>query len=79
MIRKQVWIVGAVLVAIPLLRRRTQPVGSGFALLASGILAAIGNLVLAPSGPSSNLALNLLSNIGPIPMLVAFSYLSRFT
>ncbi|HEU4578454.1 MAG TPA: hypothetical protein VFS67_09375 [Polyangiaceae bacterium] len=69
------WLAGTVLVAIPWLRQSQQPTWMAYALLASGVLAVLGNLVLAPSGPASNLALNLLSNMGPVPLLAAFAHL----
>jgi hypothetical protein len=35
----------------------------------------IGNLVIAPSGPASNLAINLLSNLGPVLLVIGVGYL----
>ena len=69
------WFVGAVLVGIPFARRRAQPSWIGYVLVASGILVVIGNLIIAPSGPASNLAINLLSNMGPVLLLIAIGYL----
>ena len=56
---------GAVLLAIPFLRGRLQPMWVGIALLAGAALSLAGDLV-ARDGPSSSLALNLFSNLGPI-------------
>lgn len=69
------WLVGAVLVAIPFVRRRTKPAWVGYVLLVSPVWMVIGNLVIAPSGPSANLALNLLSNMGPVLLLIPLGYL----
>ena len=60
---------GVVLLAIPFLRGRMHPRWIGWALPASAFLTVLGDL-LAPSGPSSNLALNLLSNSGPMLLLI---------
>jgi hypothetical protein len=35
----------------------------------------VGNFVIAPSGPASNLAVNLLSNLGPVLLLIGLGYL----
>lgn len=69
------WLVGTVLLAIPFIRRREQPSWVGYTLSASGIWVVIGNLFIAPSGPASNLAVNLLSNMGPVLLLVGLGYL----
>lgn len=63
------WCVGAVLLAIPFLRRRARPRWVGYALVASAVWMIVGNLLIAPSGPASNLAVNLLSNLGPVLLL----------
>ena len=67
-------LVGAVFLAIPFLRGRMQPRWIGYVLLASALLAVIGDFI-APNGPSTNLAINLLSNLGPVLLLVALGYL----
>jgi hypothetical protein len=73
------WIVGAVLAAIPFVRHRAGPGWVGYVLIASAIAAVVGNLVIAPSGPASNLGLNLLSNSGPVLLLVGLGYLGLRT
>jgi hypothetical protein len=35
----------------------------------------VGNFVIAPGGPASNLAVNLLSNLGPVLLLIGLGYL----
>jgi hypothetical protein len=69
------WFVGAMLLATPFIRRRVQPSWVGYALPLSAVWVVIGNLVIAPSGPASNLAVNLLSNMGPVLLLVGIGYL----
>ena len=64
------WLVGGVLLAIPFIRKRVQPTWVGYALVASAVWMIMGNLVIAPSGPASNLAINLLSNLGPVLLLI---------
>ena len=68
------WIAGAVLVAIPFIRHRAGPAWVGYVLLASSVALVVGNLLIAPSGPASNLALNLISNMGPVLLLAAIGY-----
>lgn len=67
------WFVGTILLAIPFVRGRLSPRWVGYVLLASGIWVVVGNLVIAPSGPAANLAINLLSNLGPVLLLVAIA------
>jgi hypothetical protein len=43
-------------------------------LLAAALLRVVGSFI-APSGPASNLAINLLSNLGPMLLMVALGYL----
>jgi hypothetical protein len=69
------WVVGACLIAIPFVRGRDKPGWVGYVLLASAGWMVIGNLVIAPSGPESNLGLNLLSNMGPVLFLIAVGVL----
>jgi hypothetical protein len=68
-------LIGTVLLAIPFLRGRVRPNWVGYVLVASVLMTLIGNLVIAPSGPATNLALNLLSNLGPVLLLVALGAL----
>jgi hypothetical protein len=35
----------------------------------------VGSFVIAPDGPASNLAVNLLSNLGPVLLLIGLGYL----
>lgn len=65
---------GTVLLAIPFMRGRVRPRWVGFLLPASAILTVAGNFV-APNGPAANVAVNLLSNIGPVLLMVAFGVL----
>lgn len=69
------WFAGAVLLAIPFIRGRVQPRWVGYVLPASALWMAVGNFILAPSGPASNLTINLLSNLGPGLLLVAVGHL----
>ena len=65
---------GSVLLAIPFIRGRVQPRWVGYVLLASALLAVIGD-VIAANGPATNVAINLLSNLGLILLLVVLGYL----
>jgi hypothetical protein len=67
-------LVGTVLLAIPFLRRRVEPVWIGYVLPAAALLTVLGDLI-APTGPSSNFAINLTSNLGPVLLMVAFGSL----
>lgn len=67
-------VVGAGLLAYPFLRGRVAPRWVGYALPAAALLRVAGNL-LAPSGPAANLAINLLSNLGPVLLLIALGTL----
>ena len=69
------WCAGAVLLALPFIRKRAQPTWVGYALVASAVWMIIGNLLIAPSGPASNLAVNLLSNLGPVLLLAGVARL----
>jgi hypothetical protein len=69
------WLAGTVLLAIPFIRGRLHPRWVGYALSISGLWVVIGNLLIAPSGPATNLAINLLSNLGPVLLLVAVGHL----
>jgi hypothetical protein len=67
-------IVGAVLLAIPFVRGHAGSAWVGPVLLAAAGMVVVGN-VLAPKGPSSNVAVNLLSNAGPVLLMVALGAL----
>jgi hypothetical protein len=69
------WLIGAVLLAIPLVKGPARTRWVGFLLPASALWALVGSLVIAPDGPASNLAVNLLSNLGPVLLLIGLSYL----
>jgi len=66
--------VGSVLLAIPFIQGHVQPSWVGYMLPAAAFLRVAGNFI-APSGPATNLAINLLSNLGPMLLLVALGYL----
>jgi hypothetical protein len=66
---------GAVLLAIPFVRGRARPRWIGYVLPAAAIMTLIGDAFLAPGGPASSLAINLLSNSGTVLLLVALGYL----
>jgi hypothetical protein len=67
-------LIGSMLLAIPFLWGRIQPRWVGYVLPSAALLTVAGAL-LAPSGPASNLAVNLLSNIGPVLLMGALGYL----
>ena len=69
------WLVGAVLLAVPFVRDHVRPRWVGYLLILAGVWMVAGNLLIAPSGPASNLALNLLSNLGPVLLMVPLGYL----
>jgi hypothetical protein len=69
------WITGAVLLAVPFIRGRVHPRWIGYLLPVSALWVVVGNLVIAPSGPASNLAVNLLSNLGPVLLVIGIGYL----
>jgi hypothetical protein len=70
-----VWLLGAVLLAIPLVRGPVRSRWVGYILPASALWALLAVLVIAPDGPASNLAVNLLSNLGPVLLLIGLGYL----
>ena len=69
------WLVGAALLAVPFVGGRVRPRWVGYLLPASALWVAVGTLVVAPGGPASNLAVNLLSNLGPVLLLIGLGYL----
>ncbi len=73
------WLAGAVLIAIPHLKGESRPRWIGYLLPLSAIWFMIGSFVIAPDGPASNLAVNLLSNLGPVLLLVALAGLGSRT
>jgi hypothetical protein len=66
--------VGSVLLAIPFLWGRVQPRWVGYMLPGAVLLTVVGDLI-APTGPATNLAINLLSNMGPVLLMGALGYL----
>ena len=69
------WLVGAVLLAMPFIRGRVRPRWVGYVLPVSALWVVVGDLVIAPSGPAKNLVVNLLSNLGPVLLMVGLGYL----
>jgi hypothetical protein len=69
------WLLGAVLLAVPIVGRLARGRWVGFVLPASALWALVGIFVIAPDGPASNLAVNLLSNMGPALLLLGLGYL----
>jgi hypothetical protein len=67
-------LVGTVLLAIPFVRGRVRPRWVGYLLPAAALLTVAG-VVVAPSGPAADLAVNLLSNLGPVLLMVALGAL----
>jgi len=69
---------GAVLLAIPFLRGRAQPRWVGFVLVAAAAMLLLGNAI-APAGPSRDVGINLLSNLGPVLLMVGLGALGART
>src|SRR5829696_2737573 len=69
------WLVGAVLLAVPFVRRQARARWVGYLLPVSALWVLVGSFVIAPDGPASNLAVNLLSNLGPVLLLIGVGYL----
>jgi hypothetical protein len=69
------WLVGAVLLAVPFVGGRVRPRWVGYVLPASALWVLVGSFVIAPDGPARNLAINLLSNLGPVLLLIGLGYL----
>ncbi len=69
------WLVGAVLLAFPFMRGPARARWIGYLLPASALWFLVGSFVIAPGGPASNLAVNLLSNLGPVLLLIGLGYL----
>ena len=65
---------GSLLLAIGFIRGRVQPGWVGYMLPVAAILRVVGSFI-APRGPATNLVINLLSNLGPMLLLVALGYL----
>jgi uncharacterized membrane protein YhaH (DUF805 family) len=66
---------GAVLLGLPFMRGRLQPRWVGYVLPMSALWVVVASLVIAPAGPAPNPIVNLISNLGPVLLLVALGYL----
>ena len=69
------WLLGAVLLAVPFVRGPARPRWVGYLLPGSALWVAVSTFIIAPGGPASNLAVNLLSNLGPVLLLIGLGYL----
>lgn len=69
------WLAGALLLGLPFIRGRAEPRWVGYLLPVSALWMAFGSLVIAPAGPAANMAVNLLSNLGPVLLLIALGQL----
>lgn len=69
------WIGGCLLLAIPFIRKQAQPTWVGYSLVLSAAWIVIGNVILAPGGLASNLAINLVSNLAPVFLLIGIATL----
>ncbi len=67
-------VTGAALLAVPFLTRRLPPRWLGFVLLASAAMLMAG-VAIAPAGPSDDIAVNLVSNLGPALLMFALGVL----
>jgi hypothetical protein len=68
--------VGIALFAIPFVRGLVDSRWIGYVLIASAVMT-VGGVFLAPSGPATTLTLNLLSNLGPVLLMIAFGDIGR--
>jgi hypothetical protein len=66
---------GTIVLAITLARRGSQSRWIGYVLAGSALMLIVGDFVIAPGGPSSNVAINLVSNLGPMLLMVAVAAL----
>jgi hypothetical protein len=69
------WLLGAVLLAVPFVGGRVRPRWVGYVLPASALWFLVGGFVVAPGGPASGLAVNLLSNLGPVLLPIGLGHL----
>jgi hypothetical protein len=67
-------VVGVVLFSIPFVRGIVDPRWIGYVLISSAIMT-IGGIFVAPGGPATSIAINLLSNLGPVLLMIAFGAL----
>lgn len=63
------WLAGSVLLAREAIDRLVR-----WALPASAVWFLVGSFAIAPEGPASNLAVNLVSNLGPVMLVAALGY-----
>ncbi len=69
------WCAGSVLLAVALARAHAAPPWWGFVLVGSGVWAVVGDTLIAPEGPAASWPVNLLSNFGPILLMLALAHL----
>jgi hypothetical protein len=62
---------GTIMLALSFVRRQSDNRWIGYLLLMSALMLVLGNFVIAPSGPATNLAVNLVSNLGPMLLMLA--------
>jgi len=68
-------LVGAILLAIPLVRHCSTSSWIGY--VTSALMLVLEDFVIAPGGPATNVAVNLMSNLGPVLLMVAVGALGR--
>jgi hypothetical protein len=66
---------GTLLLAVALVQGRSGSRWIGYVLLGSALMLIAGDFVIAPGGPSPNVAINLVSNLGPMLLMVALAAL----
>jgi hypothetical protein len=69
-----IFVLGDILLAIPMLRGRVQPRAIAYVLIGSAIFGAIGFLINFLNAPS-NVAVSVLGTIAPLLLFVALSWL----
>ncbi len=67
------WCAGAILLALGLARSGVAPRWWGYALVGSGLWSVIGDVFIAPRGPAPTFAINLLSNLGPLILMLVLA------
>lgn len=63
-------VVGMLLFAVPFVRGPADPHWVGYVLIASAVMT-VGGIFVAPTGPATSLTVNLLSNLGPMLLMIA--------
>jgi hypothetical protein len=66
---------GTILLAIALARRSSPSRWIGYVLVGSALMLVVGDFVIAPGGPAPNVAINLVSNLGPMLLMAALAAL----